>query len=102
MKLIATLNSVYDDGSFAEITAIAIVKDEHEGELWFCESKPDDGTQVDYVLHKVSEVFAASNLVAAIEELIFAAEVYDASEEPTTEDINRLHYSIAKARVAIG
>lgn len=55
-KLIATLNTVYADGSFAEIIAIGVVKDEHEGEIWFGVNKTDDGTQVDYVLHQISEV----------------------------------------------
>jgi len=76
-KLIAMLNSVYDDGGFAEIIAIAVVKDDVEGELWFCENKPDDGTHVDYTLHKISEVFAASDLLAACKAAINAAACYN-------------------------
>jgi len=87
-KLIATLNSVYDDGSFAEIIAIAVVEDEQEGELWFCENKPVDGTHVDYVLHKVSEVFAAHDL-------LFALQTIAKTEGATVDNLR----AIAKAAI---
>lgn len=40
-------------------------------------------------------------LITATQDLIFATEVHDSSETPTTEDINRLHNAIKSARLAI-
>lgn len=63
--MIATLNAVLMDGGKDDIIAITVVENEHEGELWFNENKPDNGTQVDYALHSISEVFAAPGLLDA-------------------------------------
>ena len=65
--LIATLSAALVGGGYDDIIAIGIVANEEEGEFWFCNNKPTDGTQVDYVLHNISEVFAAPDLLAACE-----------------------------------
>jgi len=62
---IATLNAVLVDGRYDDILAIAVVANEEEGELWFGANKPDDGTQVDYVLHDIETMFAAPALLEA-------------------------------------
>ena len=62
-KYLAMLNSVYTDGSVAEIIAASLVENLEEGELWFGAEKPDDGTQVDYTLHKLTDVLARAPLV---------------------------------------
>lgn len=92
--MIATLNAVLVDGGKDDIVAIGLVKDEYEGELWFGENKPDDGTQVDYVLHNISEVFAAPDLLAACEIAILTL-----THEPINpEDIEFIAQAIAKAK----
>lgn len=49
-KYLALLNTVYTDGKVAEIIAAGLVENKEEGEFWFNNNKPDDGTQVDYTL----------------------------------------------------
>ena len=63
--LIARLSAALVGGGYDDIIAIGLVANEEEGEFWFCNNKPTDGTQVDYVLHNIPEVFAASDLLAA-------------------------------------
>ena len=60
---IATLNAVLVDKKHDDIVAIAVVANEEEGELWFGANKPEDGTQVDYVLHEIETMFAAPALL---------------------------------------
>jgi len=55
-KYLVMLNSIYENGSIAEIIAVNIVDSLEEGELWFCNNKPEDGTEVDYTLHKLSDL----------------------------------------------
>ena len=67
---IATLNAVLVDKKHDDIVAIAVVANEEEGELWFGANKPEDGTQVDYVLHEIETMFAAPALLEACKKLI--------------------------------
>ena len=55
-EYLAMLNTVYEDGEVAEIIAAEFVKDPEEGEFFFCNNKPDDGTQVDYTLYKLINI----------------------------------------------
>ena len=46
-------------------------------------------------------IAGAPELLTACKDLIFAVEVCDSSETPTTEDVNRLHNTIADSRTTI-
>jgi hypothetical protein len=97
---IATINAVLKDGKHSDIIAIAVVEDEHEGELWFGQNKPEDGTQVDYVLHNIEAVFAAPDLLEGcylgLSIARWAATINNGPTE-TKQDIKRLEEIIAEA-----
>ena len=60
MKYLAILNAVLKDGSPDDIIAAELVESQEAGELFCCANKPDDGTQVDYTLHKLTDIIKNS------------------------------------------
>jgi len=56
MKYLVMLNTIYENGEVAEIISCGFVTSLEEGEFWFCNNKPDDGTQVDYTIYSLMEI----------------------------------------------
>ncbi len=56
MKYLAILNAVLKDGGTDDIIAAELVDSLEEGELFCNGNMPDDGTQVDYTIHTLSDI----------------------------------------------
>jgi len=55
-KYLAMLNTVYTDGSVAEIIAAQLVGNREEGELFCNRSIPEDGADIDYTLFRLIDI----------------------------------------------
>ena len=54
------------DGSYDDIVAAELVESEEAGELFCCANRPDDGTQVDYSLRKLTDILKRCNAYDAL------------------------------------
>jgi hypothetical protein len=94
MKYLALISATQKDGTVSEIIAGSEVDSPEAGELWFGENKPEDGTQVDYILIDWSLNKAAPFLLEVCEEV---TEVFKA----WYLNSGRAGQSLYKAREAI-
>jgi len=64
MKYLAMLNTVLEGGGCGDVIVAKLVDDLEDGEAFCCENRPDDGTQVDYTLYKLTDILKADLLEA--------------------------------------
>lgn len=70
MKWLALLSAAQVDGHINEIIAGSEVDDPEDGQLWWSENAPDDGTEVDYILIDWGLYKAAPKLLSACDEFV--------------------------------